>query len=179
MLAICCTYTSKCTATLLYRGTQTLAQGTCVSQGLIREDSLPQTADDTPANAAKNGCCWQSLLQRHITRSCSAQCPPGHPDLFLQVCFPTSQPQICSVLWSYLSPGAGYSVTKTLHIFVEWCEVPAYFSNVLSFIWMAAHPPDAILPRFFIIIRLAEGAFWPIIQVITKRLDSSRCHVNA
>lgn len=86
-----------------------------------RRVHLPHTAADTSANAAKDGCCWWSLLQRHITRSCSAQCPPGHLDPFMQACFPASQPQpivfcglICPQVLPILSPGLCTSLCWTV-----------------------------------------------------------------
>lgn len=123
---------SKCTATLLYRGTQTLTQALrCVSQGLSREKgSSPSEcwwySDDG------DGLCCKGISPDHVLLGV-------HQDIqipFCKLAFQPVSPPACSVLWSYLFPGAGYSATRTLSISLLNCVrfQSANFSDLLKFL---------------------------------------------
>lgn len=168
---------------LLYWGSQTWMQHLrCVSQGLSREEgSPPQHDDNTLANATKDGYCWLSLLHGHIAGSCSAQCLMGPAGPFLQGCLPASQSQPVGV--HKVIPSQVLVIPPTLRTshfplncvpvspFFQLVEVPL---NDYTPIWCINYSS-----QFCIICKLAGGVLCPIIQIITKKLNSSGCHIDA
>lgn len=56
------------------------------------KDDLLQLAGNAFPDAAH----WLLLAQGHVISSWSTWCPPGHPDLSLQSCFPAGKPPVCT-----------------------------------------------------------------------------------
>lgn len=140
-----------------------------------RRVHLPQSADDTQMMVmvfvAKGYhqimfCLVSTRTSRSLSASLLSNQSVPQPVVFCGV--------ICSQVLAILPPGLWASLCWT----VWGSSQPISLTCWSSFKWQHTHVM-LFFPVFCIIIKLTEDVFWPIIWIIVKRLDSSRCHMNA